>query len=78
MQDEPLKEKRRRIAVVGDARKRANEKYRKKSVKQFAVRFYPAEADVWEPPGPAQQGGLHQGADMRRYGESSRAARIRA
>ncbi|MBS6940741.1 MAG: hypothetical protein KH142_04535 [Slackia piriformis] len=34
--------------TVSDAQKRANERYRKESVKQFAVRFYPAEADIWE------------------------------
>lgn len=32
--------------MVGDARKRANEKYRKKSVKRFALRFRSVEADV--------------------------------
>ncbi len=31
-----------------EEQKRAQENYRKKSVKQVAVRFYPAEADIWE------------------------------
>lgn len=48
IQDEPSKGKRGRIAMVSDARKRANEKYRKESVRQFAVRFYPADSDAWE------------------------------
>lgn len=34
--------------MVTEAQKRANEKYRKESVRQFAVRFYPADSDVWE------------------------------
>lgn len=34
--------------MVTEAQKRANEKYRKESVKQFAVRFYPADSDAWE------------------------------
>lgn len=34
--------------MVSDAQKRANERYRKESVKQFAVRFYPADSDAWE------------------------------
>lgn len=37
-----------RIAMVSDAQKRANEKYRRESVRQFAVRFYPADSDAWE------------------------------
>lgn len=34
--------------ALTDAQKRAQEAYRKKSVKQVAVRFYPAETDLWE------------------------------
>ena len=34
--------------AISEAQKRANEKYRKKNVKQAVVRFYPAEIDVWE------------------------------
>lgn len=34
--------------AVSEAQKRANEAYRKKSVKQTTLRFYPAEADLWE------------------------------
>ena len=34
--------------ALTEAQKRAQENYRKKSVKQAAVRFYPAEADIWE------------------------------
>lgn len=34
--------------ALTDAQKRAQENYRKKSVKQIAVRFYPADAEVWE------------------------------
>lgn len=34
--------------ALTDAQRRAQEAYRKKSVKQVAVRFYPAEADIWE------------------------------
>ena len=34
--------------ALTDAQKRAQENYRKKSVKQAAVRFYPAETDIWE------------------------------
>ena len=33
--------------ALTEAQKRAQENYRKKSVKQAAVRFYPAEADIW-------------------------------
>lgn len=33
---------------VSDAQKRANERYRKQSVKQATVRFYPAESDLWD------------------------------
>lgn len=33
---------------VSEAQKRANERYRKQSVKQTLVRFYPAELDLWE------------------------------
>lgn len=34
--------------ALTDAQKRAMEKYRKANVKQLSVRFYPADADVWE------------------------------
>ncbi len=34
--------------AVSEAQKKANEKYRKQSVKQTLVRFYPAEQDLWE------------------------------
>lgn len=34
--------------MVSEARKRANEKYRKANVKQITVRFYPAEYDIYE------------------------------
>lgn len=34
--------------ALTDAQKRAQEAYRKKSVKQVVVRFYPAETDLWE------------------------------
>lgn len=34
--------------TVSDAQRRASEKYRKKSIKQIATRFYPAEAALWE------------------------------
>lgn len=34
--------------ALTDAQRRAQEAYRKRSVKQVAVRFYPAEADIWE------------------------------
>ena len=34
--------------AVSEAQRRALENYRKKSVKQLSVRFYPADADVWE------------------------------
>ena len=33
---------------VSDAQRRANERYRKASVKQATVRFYPSEDDLWE------------------------------
>ena len=33
--------------ALTEAQKRAQENYRKKSVKQAAVRFYPTEADIW-------------------------------
>lgn len=33
---------------VSDAQKRANERYRKQSVKQATVRFYPVESDLWD------------------------------
>ena len=31
--------------MVSDSQKRANERYRKKSVKQLIIRFYPNESD---------------------------------
>jgi hypothetical protein len=31
-----------------EAQKRAQENYRKKSVKQAIVKFYPAERELWE------------------------------
>ena len=34
--------------AVSEAQKRANEKYRKESVKQATVRFYPSEAELWK------------------------------
>lgn len=34
--------------ALTEAQKRANEKYRKANVKQVAVRFYPAEMDLYE------------------------------
>ncbi len=34
--------------AVSDAQKRANERYRKASVRQATVRFYPSESDLWE------------------------------
>ena len=34
--------------AVSDAQKKANEAYRRKSVKQTTLRFYPAEAELWE------------------------------
>lgn len=34
--------------AVSEAQKRASEKYRREKVKQFAVRFYPSEAGIWE------------------------------
>lgn len=34
--------------AVSDAQRRANERYRKESVRQVTVRFYPTEADIWE------------------------------
>ena len=34
--------------ALTEAQKRAQENYRKKSVKQSIVKFYPAEADIWE------------------------------
>lgn len=33
---------------VSEAQKRATANYRKKSVKQVSVSFYPSEADIWE------------------------------
>lgn len=34
--------------AVTDAQKRAADKYRRENVKQIAVRFYPADVEVWE------------------------------
>ena len=34
--------------ALTEAQKRAQGNYRKKSVKQSVVKFYPAEADIWE------------------------------
>lgn len=34
--------------ALTDARRRAQEAYRKKSVKQVTARFYPAERELWE------------------------------
>ena len=31
-----------------DAQRRAQEAYRKRSVKQVAVRFYPADSELWD------------------------------
>lgn len=31
-----------------DAQRRAQAAYRKKSVRQISIRFYPADADVWD------------------------------
>lgn len=33
---------------MSDAQRRANERYRKESVRQATVRFYPTEADLWK------------------------------
>ncbi len=33
--------------ALTDAQRRAQESYRKRSVKQVAVRFYPAEEELW-------------------------------
>jgi hypothetical protein len=33
--------------MVTEAQKRANEKYRKANVRQIAVRFYPADSDLY-------------------------------
>lgn len=33
---------------MSDAQKRASERYRKKSVRQFLLRFYPADVELWE------------------------------
>lgn len=33
---------------ASEAQKRATANYRKKSVKQVSVSFYPSEADIWE------------------------------
>lgn len=34
--------------AVSDAQRKANEKYRRSSVRQVTVRFYPDDAEVWE------------------------------
>ena len=34
--------------MVSDAQKKATNEYRKKNVKQIAVRFYPSEKDIFE------------------------------
>lgn len=34
--------------ALTEAQRRAQEAYRKKSVKQASIRFYPAETDIWE------------------------------
>lgn len=34
--------------AVSDAQRRANERYRKESVRQATVRFYPTETDIWK------------------------------
>lgn len=34
--------------MPNDARKRATERYQKEKVKQQAVKFYPADMDLWE------------------------------
>ena len=34
--------------ALTEAQRRAQENYRKKSVKQAIVKFYPADADIWE------------------------------
>lgn len=33
---------------VSDAQRRANERYRRESVRQVSVRFYPSDSDVWD------------------------------
>jgi hypothetical protein len=39
---------REEVMALTEAQKRAQEAYRKKSVKQATIRFYPTEADIWE------------------------------
>lgn len=34
--------------AISEAQKRASAKYVKEKVRQIAVRFYPAEAELWE------------------------------
>ena len=34
--------------ALTEAQKRAQDAYRKKSVKQTTTRFYPSESDIWE------------------------------
>ena len=42
-------DRRKRVPMAtSEAQKRANARYRKKSVKQMALRFYPADLDLWE------------------------------
>lgn len=40
-------EEQEEVLALTDAQRRAQEAYRKRSVKQVAVRFYPAEEDLW-------------------------------
>ena len=59
--------------MVSEAQKRANEKYRKSSVKQAVVRFYPGDEDLWEwlQSQPNRQGYLREliRGDMERRAE---------
>lgn len=34
--------------MVSEAQKRANAKYAKTSVRQFNLKFYPADSELWE------------------------------
>ena len=40
--------RKRVLMATSEAQKRANASYRKKSVKQMALRFYPVDMDLWE------------------------------
>lgn len=40
--------RKRVLMATSEAQKRANARYRKKSVKQMALRFYPVDMDLWE------------------------------